>query len=223
MSQVLEAQTGRELGTRPSGRLRREGIVPAVLYGMGMEPLSIAVDWPSLRRALNADGGLAAPIRLKVAGKEHLTLVKELQRHPVRRDVIHVDFLAVDPDEPVTVEVAISLSGIEDLPASINERVVVITHRIEVTAKPNVIPAELSVDVAGIAEDAPIRLSSVTLPPGVTTEVDPETVLAEVASLQLDPEIAEEEAAAEAEAAEEATAEESADGESGAAEGSSEG
>jgi large subunit ribosomal protein L25 len=120
----------------------------------------------------------------------------------------------------VAVEVAVTLSGIEELPASLGERVVLITHRIEVTAKPNAIPAELVVDVAGITEDEPIRLSSVSLPAGVTTEVDPETVLAELSSLQLDPEIAEEEAAAEAEA--EAAAEDAADGESGASEGSSE-
>lgn len=220
MSQVLEAQTGREHGTRPSRRLRREGIVPGVLYGMGMEPISISVDWPSLRRALNADGGLAAPIRLKVAGKEHLTLVKDLQRHPVRRDVTHVDFLAVDPDVQVTVEVAVALSGVEDLATSLTDRVTLITHRLEVTAKPNAIPAELVVDVAAIDEDRPIRLSDVTLPAGVTTSVDPDTVLAELSSLELAPEIAEEEAAAEA-AAEEAAAEGDEAGE-GAAEGTDE-
>lgn len=180
MSQVLEAQTGRQQGSRSSGRLRREGIVPGVLYGMGMEPVSLAVEWPALRRALNADGGLAAPIRLLVAGKEHLTLVKELQRHPVRRDVIHVDFLAVDPDVMVTVEISLVLSGIEDLPASLSDKVMLVTHRLEVTAKPGSIPAEMSIDVSGLGEGGEIFLRDLVLPPGVTTETDPDTVLASI-------------------------------------------
>ena len=180
MSQVLEAQTGRQQGSRSSGRLRREGIVPGVLYGMGMEPVSLAVEWPALRRALNADGGLAAPIRLLVAGKEHLTLVKELQRHPVRRDVIHVDFLAVDPDVMVTVEISLVLSGIEDLPASLSDKVLLVTHRLEVTAKPGSIPAEMSIDVSGLGEGGEILLRDLVLPPGVTTETDPDTVLASI-------------------------------------------
>lgn len=184
MSQVLEAQTGRELGSRPSGRLRREGIVPGVLYGMGLEPISLAVEWPALRRALNADGGLAAPIRLRVAGKEHVTLVKELQRHPVRRDVIHVDFLAVDPNELVTVEISLVLGGLEELPTSLADQVVLITHRLEVSAKPGAIPAELAIDVQGIEVTGEIKLSSLKLPAGVTTEADPDTVLAAVPSLQ---------------------------------------
>lgn len=180
MSQVLEAQTGRQQGSRSSGRLRREGIVPGVLYGMGMEPVSLAVEWPALRRALNADGGLAAPIRLLVAGKEHLTLVRELQRHPVRRDVIHVDFLAVDPDVMVTVEISLVLSGIEDLPASLSDKVMLVTHRLEVTAKPGSIPAEMSIDVSGLGEGGEILLRDLVLPPGVTTETDPDTVLASI-------------------------------------------
>jgi large subunit ribosomal protein L25 len=225
MSQVLEAQTGREQGSRPSGRLRREGFVPAVLYGMGMEPVSIAVEWPALRRALNADGGLAAPVRLKVSGKEHLTLVKDLQRHPVRRDVIHVDFLAVDPDEPVTVDIALVLSGTEELSASLVDRVVLVTHRLSVTAKPNSIPAELSVDVSGIREDTDIRLSDLPLPDGVSTDTDPDTVLATVSTEVL--EVGDEaELAAAAEAAEAAEGEEGeapSEGAAGAAEGSDEG
>ena len=180
MAEVLEAQTGRQKGSRPSGRLRREGSVPGVLYGLGMDPVAVAVEWPALRRALNADGGVSAAIRLRVDGKEHLTLVKELQRHPVRRDVIHVDFLAVDPDVMVTVEISLVLSGIEDLPASLSDKVLLVTHRLEVTAKPGSIPAEMSIDVSGLGEGGEILLSDLVLPPGVTTETDPDTVLASI-------------------------------------------
>lgn len=178
MSQVLEAQTGREQGSRPSGRLRREGIVPGVLYGMGMEPIALSVEWPALRRALNADGGLAAPIRLRVSGKEHLTLVKELQRHPVRRDVIHVDFLAVDPNENVTVDIPLVLGGLEELGGSLADKVVLLVHHLEITSKPGAIPAELAVDVSQIVEGQEIKVSDLVLPAGVSTETDGDVVLA---------------------------------------------
>ena len=113
MSEVLYAETGRETGSRASGRLRRDGKVPAVLYGLGLEAQAITLNWPDLRRAL-IDAGSAGSIRLSVGGVEHLTLVRELQRHPVRRDVSHVDFLAVDPDEAVEVDVSLVVGGLEE-------------------------------------------------------------------------------------------------------------
>ena len=178
MSQVLEAKTGRQKGSRPSGRLRVEGSIPGVLYGMGMEPIVLSVPWPELRRALNAEGGLSAPIRLRVAGKEHLTLVKELQRHPVRRDVLHVDFLAVDPDEEVTVEVQLVLAGMDDLGSSVVDKVVLLVHHLQITAKPGSIPTELPVDVSHITEGQELWISDLKLPVGVTVHGDARTVVA---------------------------------------------
>jgi large subunit ribosomal protein L25 len=212
MSQVLEAVTGRELGSRPSGRLRRTGHVPGVLYGLGMEPVSVAVDWPSLRRALTSEGGMATPVRLRVSGKEHLTIIKELQRHPVRRDVLHVDFLAVDPDELITVEVPLVISGLDELGTSDAEKVVLVLHSIEVTAKPNALPGEIQVDVSHVADEqggGEIRVRDLTLPAGVTTDTDPELVVVSTA----EPEMMIEE---EPEAAEGEEAEGEAGGEGGA-------
>jgi large subunit ribosomal protein L25 len=206
MSQVLEAVTGRELGSRPSGRLRRSGHVPGVLYGLGMEPVSVAIEWPSLRRALTSGGGMATPVRLRVAGKEHLTIIKELQRHPVRRDVLHVDFLAVDPDEPITVEVPLVVAGIEELGTSDAEKVVLVLHSIEVTAKPNALPAEIPVDVSHVADEGAsgeVRVGDLVLPAGVTTAADPDLVVISTA----EPELLIEEEPAEGEEAEGAAAE----------------
>jgi large subunit ribosomal protein L25 len=179
MSQVLEAQTGREQGSRPSGRLRRSGVVPGVLYGLGLEPVVLSIEWPALRRALNAEGGvMSAPIRLRVNGQEHLTLVKELQRHPVRRDVLHIDFMAVDPDEEVTVEVPLVLSRLEELGASLVDKVVLLVHRLQVTSKPNAIPTEMPIDVSNIQDGQQIFVSDLRMPAGVTTDTDPHLVVA---------------------------------------------
>lgn len=92
----LKASTGRTLGTRPSRRLRAEGIIPAVVYGAGTEATSVSVEWSELRAALTTEAGLAAQITLDIDGTTRLVEVKEMQRHPVRRDVTHVDFLVVD-------------------------------------------------------------------------------------------------------------------------------
>ena len=95
---ILTAETGRTTGSSASRRLRATGKVPAVLYGRGAEPQSITVDWRDLRTALTTDKGLNALLTLKVGSKKTTAIVKEMQRHPVRRDVLHIDFLSVDVD-----------------------------------------------------------------------------------------------------------------------------
>ena len=98
MSEVtLRAETGRTTGTRPSRRLRRSGLVPAIFYGPGTEAVSIAVDARELRNALSTDAGLDVVIRLQVGNDTHTTKARELQRHPTRDDVLHLDFVEVGP------------------------------------------------------------------------------------------------------------------------------
>lgn len=206
MAEVLEAQTGRALGSRSSGRLRREGYVPAVLYGLGMEPVHLSLEWPPLRRALNATGGGSSPLRIRVDGTEHLTLVKDLQRHPVRRDVLHIDFLAVDPDEKVDVDVLLVTTGVEELGTADQDKVVLELRSLAVSCKPAAIPSEIQVDVSGLTADTQIRVADLTLPAGVTTDVDGEELVAHLVQVVdlMEAEEAEAEAAAtegEAEAA----------------------
>src|SRR3954452_10278818 len=113
MDLTLTVQPGRELGTRPSRRLRAEGKVPAVVYGQGTDPVSVLVAWPELRKVLTTDAGMNALITLNVEGRDDskLSIIKDLQRHPPRRDVIHVDFQLISADEALTVEVPINLVG----------------------------------------------------------------------------------------------------------------
>ena len=108
---TLVAEPGRPTGTSASRRLRATGKVPAVLYGRGAEPRAITVDWRDLRLALTTDKGLNALINLDVEGTRTPAIVKEMQRHPVRRDVLHIDFLAVDVDKPIATDVPIVLEG----------------------------------------------------------------------------------------------------------------
>jgi large subunit ribosomal protein L25 len=164
-------------GTRPSRRLRAEGKVPGVVYGLGTDPEPVTVEWRELRAALVTDQGLNAVIHIEVDGKTGPTLVKDMQRHPVRRDVLHVDFLRVDLDKPVDVEVSLVLEG-EALAVTQNDgRIEQTLNALLVTSKPDAIPPQITVDISGLEIGHAIRVGDLELPEGVTTHVDPEEAI----------------------------------------------
>ena len=201
---VLSADTTRKTGTRPSRRLRREKRVPAVVYGLSQDAVSIDVAWVDLREALTTDAGVNAVIHLEIGGEKQMSIVKDIQRHPVRRDVTHVDFLRIDPDQDVTVDVPLMMIGeakaVTDADGMVDQNLFSLT----VNAAPDSIPNELEVDISALTIGDSLRVADILLPVGVTTEVDPEEMVA-VAMIPrstLEAIAAEEAAAAEAEAVE---------------------
>jgi large subunit ribosomal protein L25 len=208
---VLTAETGRLLGSAACRRLRAEGKVPAVVYGTGFDPTPVAIEWRSLRQALTTDKGLNAVITLDVSGDQQMTIVKDLQRHPVRRDVLHVDFLVVERDKPVQAEVPIVLEGEPE--KVLQERGVVAQelHALTIHAKPAAIPGHLSVDITELEIGDTITVADLVLPAGVTTDVDLEQA---IVSAQVTRAVEAESAAAEGEG-EEGEGAEDEDGEGG--------
>ncbi|MBL6927044.1 MAG: 50S ribosomal protein L25 [Acidimicrobiia bacterium] len=175
---VLTADTGRTTGTRPSRRSRTAGQIPAVVYGLDQDPLAISVEWPELRRAITTDAGLNAIIHLEVSGEKHMSIVKEIQRHPVRRDVLHVDFIRIDPDRDVTVDVSIVMVGeakeVTDNDGMVDQNLFTLT----INAAPDNIPTEIEVDISELTIGDSVRVADVVLPSGVTTDVDPDEAVA---------------------------------------------
>jgi large subunit ribosomal protein L25 len=166
-------------GTRSVRRLRATGKVPGVVYGLGGDPVNLTVDWRELRAALVTEQGLNAVIHLDVAGETVPTLVKDMQRHPVRRNVLHVDFIRVDLNKTVDVEVAISLEGEAELVSRENGVIDQQLTALLITAKPNDIPSGLSIDITNLEVGHSLHVRDIVLPAGVTTSVDPEeTVVA---------------------------------------------
>jgi large subunit ribosomal protein L25 len=212
---TLVAEVGRPTGTSASRRLRATGKVPAVLYGRGAEPQAITVDWRELRVALTSEKGLNALINLTVNGSTTPAIVKEMQRHPVRRDVLHVDFLAVDVDKPIATDVPIVMEGEATLVYREQGVVDQVMNAIVVHAKPDRIPGHLSIDISELEIGHTLTVADLVLPEGVTIDADPEetVVIAQLTSLAL----AEEEEGEEGEEAEEG--EEGAEGEAAEAEG----
>ncbi|MEZ5182651.1 MAG: 50S ribosomal protein L25 [Acidimicrobiales bacterium] len=218
---TLKAATGRELGNGPARRLRAAGQIPGVVYGLGADPIPVAVDWRPLREALTTDAGLNALIDLDIDGDVALTIVKELQRHPIRGDVLHIDFLRVSADAAITVDVPVVLEGEAKAVESENGVVDHVLVTLAISAKPADIPNEITVDISGLAIGDAIRVGDLTLPAGVTTDVDAEDPVVTASFGEVAE--AEETEGADGEAAEggEAAAGEAAEGE--AAEGGDEG
>lgn len=222
---ILVAETGRSTGSPASRRLRATGKIPAVLYGRGAEPAPISVEWRDLRSALTTDKGLNALLTLKIGSKRTKAIVKEMQRHPVRRDVLHIDFLAVDVDKPITTDVPLLLEGEPEKVIRDDGVVEQILNVLIVTAKPDAIPGHIAVDVSDLEIGQHITVGDLQLPADVITEADPEETIAtaKLTSLALaeeeeeeeEGEEGEEEEGAEGEGAEGAAAGEGREGESG--------
>jgi large subunit ribosomal protein L25 len=217
---VLNAETGRETGSPATRRLRKQGKIPGVVYGLGTDPVAVAVEWRSLRQALTTDAGLNALISLDIDGDRQLSIVKDMQRDPVRRDVTHVDFLRIDRDAEISVEVPIVLVGEAEAVERENGNVTHSLFTLHITAKPDAIPNEIEVDISSLDIGDSIRVEDLQLPSGVTTDVDPEEsiVTAQAQTLEELPEPTEGEEgeAAEGEAGD---AEVSTDGDSGSGDG----
>lgn len=175
---LLTAHTGRVTGTRSSRRLRSEGLVPAIVYGLSADPVSVAVEWPALRKALTTDAGVNALITLSIDGSEQLSIVKDIQRHPTRRDVIHVDFIRLDANAEVEVEVPVILEGEARKVTSVSGMVDQTMFALSILSKPDAIPTELTVDISELEVGEAIHVSDVQLPAGVRTEVAGEDTIA---------------------------------------------
>lgn len=206
---TLLVESGRPTGSRPSGRLRAGGKIPGVVYGHGIDPLPVTVDQRALRAALTTDAGLNALLNLQVDGASHLTLARELQRHPVRHNVIHVDFQIVRRDEVMSVDVPVSLVGdavqVHRADGVIDQQVFSLT----VQATPALIPNSIDIDISGLTIGDAVRVADLSLPRGVETEVDPEVAIVIAQPPQVSEGDLVTEADAEAAATAEAAAEES--------------
>jgi large subunit ribosomal protein L25 len=155
--------------------LRAEGKVPATVYGLGGDAVTVSVQWRDLRHALTTEAGMNALINLQIDEQAtELTIVKELQRHPIKRSVLHIDFLRVSRDVAIEVEVPIVLVGEAEQVTRDGGTVDQALFHLTISAKPGSIPNELTVDISGLTIGDAVRVGDIALPEGVETEVDAE-------------------------------------------------
>ena len=164
------------LGKGASRRARRAGQVPAVVYGHGTDPRHVLLDEHDTRLALrNNDNAL---IELDIDGERLLALTKEVQRHPIRPGVQHVDFLLVDRNERVDVEVPVTVIG-EAAPGTMH---MIEAATVMVSAPAVSVPEAIEVDITGVAAGTVLTLADITLPKGVEAVADAETAVVNVAN-----------------------------------------
>jgi len=175
---VLATEVGRPVGSRAVRRLRREGKIPGVIYGHGTDPVAVAVGARELRVALTGEAGVNQLLSLDTGSRTYLTIAREMQRHPVAQTVTHVDFVIVRRDEVITADVPVVLIG-EAIEVQHGDGLVEQDmFNLSIRALPADIPTSLEVDISELTIGGHIRVSDLTLPQGVTTEVDPETAVA---------------------------------------------
>ena len=175
---LLSAETGRTEGSRPSRRLRREGKIPAVVYGLDADPITVSVAWPELRRCLTTDAGINALITLDIDGANHLSVVKDIQRHPTRRDVLHVDFLRVTEDQQIEVNVPVVLQGEARQVTQFDGMVDQSMYEMAILVKPTAVPQEIIVDITDLELGATVKVADVVLPEGAESAMDPDETVA---------------------------------------------
>lgn len=173
---TLTATTGRPTGSSASRRLRAEGQIPATVYGMGKDAVSVSIARADLRRAMTTEAGVNALIKLEVDGAAtEYTLVKEIQRHTVRREVTHLDLLRIDPETAMVLDVPIVLQGeakkVSGGGGFIDQKL----STLRVTVRPDSIPTELTAVITAMDVDDVLTVADVSLPAGVTTDLDPGT------------------------------------------------
>ncbi len=169
---TLSASTAREHGSRNSRRLRTAGSIPGVVYGHGQSPLAISVDAKAFRTAVSGEQGLNSLIDLDADGKKYLVMAREIQRHPVRGTVSHIDFQIIDPNELVVAEVPLHLIGdaveVRHADWEVDQQM----FSIEIKTRPDQIPTHLDVDISELKVGSSIRVQDVILPKGVEPAVD---------------------------------------------------
>ncbi len=173
-SQVeLEAAPRRDTGSGPAGRVRREGRTPAVVYGHEVDATPVSLDALSLYHALHTEAGLNVLIRLQLDGDEHLTVAREVQHHPVKDHILHVDLVAVDPDREISVDVPVRLT--DEASARESGGVVnLVMHTVPLRVKPLEVPTDVELSVAGMDIGDTRRVSDIDLPEAAELDTDPD-------------------------------------------------
>jgi large subunit ribosomal protein L25 len=169
----LIAEPRTELGKGATGRLRRTGRVPGIVYGYQVEPTPVHVDALELYHALHTEAGTNALIRLEFDGETHLTVARDMQRHPVKGRTQHVDFLAVNKDVQISVEVPVHLTDEDEL-ADDSGVVNQILYTVPVLVKPLDVPNyfELSLEGLEIGDLKRVEDLSDLLPKGAEFDIE---------------------------------------------------
>ena len=213
----LVAELRSDKGSRPAGRLRREGRLPGVVYGLGEDAVSVTVNAHQLGAILSSKSGANTLITLQIDGADQLALARQVQRDAVKGSLVHVDFIRVRADQTIQAELRIDLQG-EAEGLSQGGMLEQMMHTLTVEGKPGQLPNEIAHDVSALEIGDQLHVKDLAIPAGITVVNDLEDL---IATISLPRGLEEEEAAAEGEEGEEGAEGAEGEGGEGAAEASS--
>jgi large subunit ribosomal protein L25 len=164
----LSVASRKGLGKNDARSLRREGLVPGVVYGKGLEPCGVAVEPKALKQAIATEAGWNTLITLQGDGPfdGKVVILKDMQVHPLRRQAIHLDFQAVDLGEKVNVMVPVHAIG-KAKGEKLGGQMHIIRHELEVVCLPADIPTSINVDVTELSIGDVVHIEDILLPAGV--------------------------------------------------------
>ncbi len=165
----LIAENREDTGKGASRRLRRQGLVPAIIYGAGRPPRALAFDHNKVIKQLESESFYSSVLNIKVGDKSQAAILKDLQRHPAKRQILHMDFQRIVEDEAIRMNVPIHFLG-EDMAPGVKQGGGKVSHLmtdVEVTCLPKDLPEFLEVDVSELELDGMLHLSDIKLPSGV--------------------------------------------------------
>ena len=165
----LIAEFREDLGKGASRRLRRQGLVPAIIYGAGRPPRNLAFDHNKVLKQLESESFYSSVLNIKVGDKSQAAILKDLQRHPAKQQIIHMDLQRIVEDEVIRMNVPIHFIG-EDVAVGVKVGGGKVSHLmtdVAVACLPKDLPEYLEVDVSELELDAMLYLSDIKLPKGV--------------------------------------------------------
>jgi large subunit ribosomal protein L25 len=164
----LKAQARSGVGKGAARALRREGLIPAVIYGDKKDPLPIAISFNEAMKRIYAGGFLSHIVTIDVDGEKHQVLPRDYQLDPVKDQALHVDFLRVSGNTKINVQVPVHFIKEEASPGIKRGGVLnIVHHTLDLTVSANAIPEAIEVDLTGLDVGDSVHLSSVKLPEGV--------------------------------------------------------
>src|ERR1700694_2749593 len=166
MAQIvsLAASLRTETGKGPARQARFRGQVPAVIYGLGRTAQSLTIEAKALERALTGIEPASTIIELALDGKKAKTLIREIQRHPIRPDIIHVDFYEIHAEQKVTLKVPVHLVGAPDGVRNAGGVLDQVTREVEIEVLPEHIPDRVELDVTALKIGDSLHVNALTIP-----------------------------------------------------------
>ncbi|CAN7488620.1 50S ribosomal protein L25/general stress protein Ctc [Rhizobium beringeri] len=177
----LKAEARERVGKGSARELRRNGLIPAVIYGDKQAPIAIALNTNEVTKRIHAGGFMTTVATIEVDGKKHKVLPKDYQLDPVRDFTLHVDFLRVSGNTQVTVEIPVHFINEEKSPGlKVGGVLNIVRHEVEVHCPADAIPEFFNIDLSGKKIGDSIHISEVTLPKGVTPVIDRDFTIATI-------------------------------------------